>query len=126
MKRAIIAGVSFAAAVIICFAGYFILSRTCRSLMPPLKEITACAQKDDADGAARKADEMLKLWDNAHGKIEALTRHQEVDELEEIIKSLPVLARQGNMGRLEELSESAYDRLEHIRSKEIPLFSNIF
>lgn len=126
MKRWVIAVGCLVLALSICFIGFFSLSRTCKKLSSPLKEISEYAQNGDEKEAVKKADEFLILWEEEHGKIEVLTRHTEVDELEEIVKSLPVLARQGRMERLCEESLSAYNRLDHIVSKEVPLISNIF
>lgn len=126
MKRAIIAAALLIGSLAICFGGYFTLSHTCRLLQPPLKEITAAAQSGDSETALKKAKEFAKIWEKEHGKIEALTQHAETDELEEIIKSLPVLARQGSLERLEEQSETAYNRLDHVINNEKPLLSNIF
>lgn len=126
MKRAVIAVGCLVSALIICFTGFFSLSRTCRGLAAPLKEISDAAQRGDGEDAVKKADAFLVLWEEKHGILEALTRHAEVDELEETVKSLPVLARQGRLERLYEESETANNRLEHIISKELPLISNIF
>lgn len=126
MKRAVIAAASLALSLAICIASFITLSRTCKSLAPPLREISRYAQQGDSERAYEKAKEFEELWEKKHGRIEALIRHEEIDELEEIIKSLPVLARQGSTKRLEEQAESAVDRLDHIIDNEIPLISNIF
>lgn len=126
MKRTIIAVASLLLSLIICFAGYFTLKKTCNDLEKSITEISFSAQSNDIESAKKKTEETLILWEETHGRIEALTPHSEIDELEEIVKSLPVYARQGDMERLEEKSEIAINRLEHIIKNETPSFSNIF
>lgn len=126
MKRGIIAVFCLVSAVALCIAGYITLSKTCRELQPPLKEIAECAAQDNREEAIKKSEEFAEVWENKHGRIEALTPHAEIDELEEIIKSLPTLARQGNMERLHEQSLIAFHRLDHIVKNEKPNYSNIF
>lgn len=126
MNRCIVAAVSFIAAFLICLFGYMTLSDTCETLTVPLTEIIDYAESEDTEAAREKTEEMLILWEKIHGRIEALVPHAETDELEEIVKSLPIYAETGNMERLRERAEIAVNRLEHIIQNEQPLFSNIF
>lgn len=126
MKRLIISIVALLLALAICFSGYYILTKTCNELSGELENIILLIQSDNRDGALEKSEEIVEIWETAHGKIESFTPHEEMDELEEIIKSLPVYARQGNMERLEEKTEIAIGRLDHIIKNETPLISNIF
>lgn len=117
---------SFIAAFLICLFGYMTLSDTCETLESALTEIADYAESGDTEAAQKKTEELLMLWEEIHGRIEAIVPHIETDELEEIIKSLPIYAEEGNMERLKERSEIAVNRLEHIIQNEQPLFSNIF
>ena len=69
---------------------------------------------------------MLEIWENEEKKISLLVNHSEIDEIEKTVKSLPVLARQDNMERLEEQSSVAAERVRHIREKEKISAKNIF
>ena len=126
MNRGIVAAVSFIAAFLICLFGYMTLSETCKTLESALMEIADYAESKDIEAAQEKTEELLILWDDIHGRIEALVQHNETDELEEIVKSLPIYAEEGNMERLKERTEIAVNRLEHIIKNEQPLLSNIF
>ncbi|MCH5190568.1 MAG: DUF4363 family protein [Oscillospiraceae bacterium] len=126
MNRGIVAAASFIAAFLICLFGYMTLSDTCETLASSLTEIIDYAESEDTEAAQKKTEELLILWEEIHGRIESLTQHAETDELEEIIKSLPIYAETGNMERLKERAEIAVNRLEHIIQNEQPLFSNIF
>lgn len=126
MKRTVFAIVALISAVIICFAGFNIISNTCNEIKDSLKDVSAYAREENISMAQKKTQQSVELWEDIHGKIEAFTPHSETDELEEIIKSLPVFAQQGNMERLEQESEKAIHRLEHIIKNEKPLLSNIF
>ena len=126
MNRSIVAAVSFITAFLICLFGYMTLSETCKTLESALMEIADYAESKDIEAAQEKTEELLILWDDIHGRIEALVQHNETDELEEIVKSLPIYAEEGNMERLKERTEIAVNRLEHIIKNEQPLLSNIF
>lgn len=126
MKRTIFAITALVSAVILCFTGFNIINNTCNKIKNSLNEVSAYARDDNIPIAQKKAQQSVELWEDIHGRIEAFTPHSETDELEEIIKSLPVFARQGNMERLEQESEKAIHRLEHVVKNEKPLLSNIF
>lgn len=126
MKRTVFAIAALISAVVICFTGFNIINNTCNEIENSLKDVSAYAKEDNIPMAQKKAHQSVELWEDIHGKIEAFTPHSETDELEEIIKSLPVFAQQGNMERLEQESEKAIHRLEHIVKNEKPLLSNIF
>lgn len=125
MKRIFFAIGALLSALLICTAGYFILVDTCDKLETTLNEVVFYAEKDDTENALKKAQEVAKQWEDVHGRIEAVVNHAETDELEELIKSLPVYARLGNTERLCEKSEIAINRLHHVIKNEKVLISNI-
>lgn len=125
MKRIFFAIGALFSALLICTAGYFILVDTCDKLETTLNEVIFYAEKDDTENALKKAQEAAKQWEDVHGRIEAVVNHAETDELEELIKSLPVYARLGNTERLCEKSEIAINRLHHVIKNEKVLISNI-
>ena len=125
MKRIFFAIGALLSAVLICTAGYFILVDTCEKLETTLNEVVYFAERNDTEKALKKAEEVAKQWEDIHGRIEAVVNHAETDELEELIKSLPVYARLGNTERLCEKSEIAINRLHHVIKNEKVLISNI-
>ncbi len=125
MKRIFFAIGALLSAILICTAGYLILVDTCDKLETTLNEVVLYAEKDDTENALKKAQEVAKQWEDIHGRIEAVVNHAETDELEELIKSLPVYARLGNTERLCEKSEIAINRLHHVIKNEKVLISNI-
>lgn len=126
MNRIIIAVSAIAAAFAISFAGYFSVDRACGKLEEHLGDICDVAKTDDLDTAIEKADDAVVLWEDVHDLIESFIRHEETDKLEELVKSLPVYARQDNMERLEQQADLAIDELHHLIRNEKPLISNIF
>ncbi len=125
MKRIFFAIGALLSAILICAAGYLILVDTCNKLEATLNEVVLFAEKDDIENALKKAEDVAKQWEDIHGRIEAVVNHAETDELEELIKSLPVYARLGNTERLCEKSEIAINRLHHVIKNEKVLISNI-
>lgn len=126
MKRIIIAICAIAAAFIISFVGYFSVDKACKKLENHLEDICKVAQEYDTDSAVEKADDAITLWEEVHNLIESFIRHEETDKLEELVKSLPLYARQGNMERLEQQADLAIDELHHLIRNEKPMISNIF
>ena len=126
MKRIIIAIVAILFSFVISFTGYFLVDKSCKKLENHLESICQVAQKDENAVAIEKSDEAVVLWEDVHDLIESFIRHEETDKLEEIIKSLPVYANQGNMERLEQQADLAIDELHHLIRNEKPLISNIF
>ena len=125
MKRIFFAIGALLSAIIICTTGYLVLVDTCDKLESSLNEVVFFAEKNDTENALKKAEEVTKQWEHIHGRIEAVVNHAETDELEELIKSLPVYARLGNTERLCEKSEIAINRLHHLIKNEKVLISNI-
>lgn len=125
MKRILFAIGALFSAILICTTGYLILVDTCDKLESTLNEVVFFAEKNDTENALKKAEEVAKQWEDIHGRIEAVVNHAETDELEELIKSLPVYARLGNTERLCEKSEIAINRLNHVIKNEKVLISNI-
>lgn len=125
MKRIIIAIVAVALAVSIAFVGFFIVKYNCEKLTDKLEVVCKTARDDDDKAAVKESEKAVKLWESVHDLIESFIRHEETDKLEEIVKSLPVYARQGNMERLEQQANLAIDEIEHLLRNEKPLISNI-
>ena len=126
MKRIIIAIVAILTAFVISFVGYFSVENACKMLEEHLWDICEVARAEDVTTAIKKSDDAIVIWEDVHDLIESFIRHEETDKLEEIIKSLPVYANQGNMERLEQQADLAIDELHHLIRNEKPLFSNIF
>lgn len=126
MKRTVFAVCSLLATFGICVFGLITLMNTCEEMVFHLEELSAIARNEEIETSIDKSEKVVSLWEEIHGKIEAFVPHEETDELEEIINSLPIYAKQGNMERLEERTEMAIIRLNHIIKNEKPLLSNIF
>lgn len=125
MKRIFFAIGALILALVICFTGYFVLIDTCDKLEKSLDEVVFFAENNNTEKALEKANKVVEQWEEIHGRIESLVNHAETDELEELIKSLPVYARLGNTERLCEKSEIAINRLHHVVKNEKVLLSNI-
>jgi|GEM_PF-6912410 len=126
MKRIIIAIVAILTSFVISFTGYFLVDKSCKKLENQLDEICIVAQQENDKKAVKMADETVQMWEDVHDTIESFIRHEETDKLEELVKSLPVYAQQGNMERLEQQADLAIDELHHLIRNEKPLVSNIF
>ncbi len=126
MKRIVTAITVIALAFIISFIGYFWVDSSCKKLESHLWDICATAQEKDIDKAVKMSNDAVTLWEDVHDVIESFIRHEETDKLEELIKSLPVYAKQGEMERLEQQADLAIDELHHLIRNEKPLISNIF
>ena len=126
MKRIVIAIVSILTAFAISFTGFFLVDNACDKLEEKLLEICKTAQEQNIEKAIKLSEDTVSLWEDIHDTIETFIRHEETDNLEELIKSLSVYANQGNMDRLEQQADLAIDELNHLIRNEKPLFSNIF
>lgn len=126
MKRIIVAVISLAIAITICFIGYFSVDSSCKKIEENLLNICTLAQNEEVEKSIKESQTAIDLWESSHGLIESFIRHEETDKLEELIKSLPVYAKQGNMERLEQQADLAIDELHHLIRSEKPLISNIF
>lgn len=126
MKRIIIAISVIVFAFAISFTGYFLVDKACKKLENHLSDICNVAQGNNTEKSILMSEDAVKMWEDVHDTIESFIRHEETDKLEELIKSLPVYARQGNMERLEQQADLAIDELHHLIRNEKPLISNIF
>ncbi len=121
--------VSLAALILvfsIALCGITSLDASCKKLSEKLDEIKISAENKDSENAVSLTENVLEIWEKEDKKISLLVDHREIDEIEQTIKSLPVLARQGNMEKLEEKSSIAAERVRHIREKEKISVKNIF
>lgn len=125
MKRIFFAVGALLLAITICITGYIVLTDTCNKLEKTLDEVVFFAENGDVEKSLEKSEEAVAKWEEIHGRIEALVNHAETDELEELIKSLPVYARLGNTERLCEKAEIAINRLQHVVKNEKIMLSNI-
>lgn len=126
MKRVIIAVGAIIFTLAISFTGYFLVENSCNTLSSHLESICKASQDNNLDDAIKKSEDAVKMWEDIHGLIESFIRHEETDKLEELIKSLPVYAHQGNLERLEQQADLAIDEIAHLIRNEKPLISNIF
>lgn len=126
MKRIIIAISVIALAFAISFMGYYLVNKDCKKLENHLSDICTTAQDKNVEKSIKMSEDAVKMWEDVHDTIESFIRHEETDKLEELIKSLPVYARQSNMERLEQQADLAIDELHHLIRNEKPLISNIF
>ena len=126
MKRIICAVMAIVIALFIAFTGFFLVKNACNKLIVQLDNICETAKNDNIPLAVEKSEDMVLLWESIHDLIESFIRHEETDKLEELIKSLPVYAHQGNMERLEQQADLAIDEIAHLIRNEKPLVSNIF
>ena len=102
------------------------LDASCKTLASSLDEIKKTAEEGDREKAIELTVNILDVWEREEKKIELLIDHGEIDEIEKIIKSLPIYARQDNMEKLEEKSSIAAERVRHIRDKEKVSPQNVF
>lgn len=126
MKRIIIAISVLVIAFSISFTGYFLVDNSCKKLENHLTDICNVAQDKNIEKSVEMSENTVEIWEDVHDTIESFIRHEETDKLEELIKSLPVYAKQGNMERLEQQADLAIDELHHLIRNEKPLISNIF
>lgn len=126
MKRIITAVGVIVMAFAISFTGYFLVDKACKKLENALSEICNTAQDINIEKSIELSENAVVLWEDVHDTIESFIRHEETDKLEELVKSLPVYAKQGNMERLEQQADLAIDELHHLIRNEKPLLSNIF
>ena len=126
MNRIVVAAASLILVIVIASLSIRSLDSSCEKLSEKLDEIQSTAESGDAEKAIELTENMLEMWEKEEKKISLLVNHSEIDEIEKTVKSLPVLARQGNTERLEEQSSVAAERVRHIREKEKISINNIF
>lgn len=126
MNRIIVSVIALILVIAVASFSVLSLDSSCKKLSENLDEIKNTAEIKDNEKAIELTEKALELWDKEERKISLLVDHSEIDEIEKTIKSLPVLARQGNMERLEEQSSIAAERVRHIREKEKISVKNIF
>lgn len=126
MNRIVVAAASLILVIVIASLSIRSLDSSCEKLSEKLDEIQSTAESGDAEKAIELTENMLEMWEKEEKKISLLVNHSEIDEIEKTVKSLPVLARQGNTERLEEQSSVAAERVRHIREKEKISAKNIF
>lgn len=126
MNRIIVSVIALILVIAVASFSVLSLDSSCKNLSENLDEIKSAAGIKDTEKTIELTEKALELWDKEERKISLLVDHSEIDEIEKTIKSLPVLARQGSMERLEEQSSIAAERVRHIREKEKISVKNIF
>lgn len=126
MNRIIVSVIALILVIAVASFSVLSLDSSCKNLSENLDEIKSAAEFKDSEKAIELTEKALELWDEEERKISLLVDHSEIDEIEKTLKSLPVLARQGSMERLEEQSSIAAERVRHIREKEKISINNIF
>lgn len=126
MNRIAVSVAALILIITIATLGVLSLDSSCKKLAEALDEIKQTAVTGDREKTMALAENILDIWDKEEKKISLLVNHEEIDEIEQTIKSLPVYARQDNMEKLEEKSSIAAERVRHIRDKEKLSPENIF
>ena len=126
MNRIIVSVIALILVIAVASFSVLSLDSSCKNLSENLDEIKSAAEFKDSEKAIELTEKALELWDKEERKISLLVDHSEIDEIEKTLKSLPILARQGSMERLEEQSSIAAERVRHIREKEKISVKNIF
>lgn len=126
MNRIIVSVIALILVIAVASFSVLSLDSSCKNLSENLDEIKSAAEIKDTEKTIELTEKALELWDEEERKISLLVDHSEIDEIEKTLKSLPVLARQGSMERLEEQSSIAAERVRHIREKEKISVKNIF
>ena len=126
MNRIIVSVIVLLLVVGIATFSVISLDASCKTLASSLDEIKKTAEEGDREKAIELTVNILDVWEREEKKIELLIDHGEIDEIEKIIKSLPIYARQDNMERLEEKSSIAAERVRHIKDKEKVSPQNVF
>lgn len=126
MNRIIVSVIALILVIAVASFSVLSLDSSCENLSEKLGEIQSAAENKDNERAIELTENVLEIWENEEKKISLLVNHSEIDEIEKTVKSLPVLARQDNMERLEEQSSVAAERVRHIREKEKISAKNIF
>ncbi len=126
MNRIIVSVIALILVIAVASFSVLSLDSSCENLSEKLGEIQSAAENKDNERAIELTENVLEIWENEEKKISLLVNHSEIDEIEKTVKSLPVLARQDNMERLEEQSSIAAERVRHIREKEKISAKNIF
>lgn len=126
MNRIIVSVIALIFVIAVASFSVLSLDSSCENLSEKLGEIQSAAENKDNERAIELTENVLEIWENEEKKISLLVNHSEIDEIEKTVKSLPVLARQDNMERLEEQSSIAAERVRHIREKEKISAKNIF
>lgn len=125
MKRIIIAVTAIVLSIATAFAGFFWVKHTCDKLEAKLIKIAESAQNGKKEKVKEEVENLDELWEKVHGVIESFVNHNEIDRLEETIKTLPTYAKQGDMERVMQQTDLAINELRHIVRDETPLISNI-
>lgn len=126
MNRIVVSITVLVLVIAIASFGVMSLDSSCKNLSEKLDEIKSAAVNSDREKAIQLTEKALEIWEKEEKKISLLVDHSEIDDIEQTIKSLPVLARQGNMERLQEKSSIAAERVRHIRDKERISAQNVF
>ncbi|MCH5190185.1 MAG: DUF4363 family protein [Oscillospiraceae bacterium] len=126
MNRIIVSVIVLLSVVGIATFSVMSLDASCERLAESLDEIKQTAEAGDSEKAVELTENILDVWEKQEKKISLLIDHGEIDEIEKIIKSLSVYARQDNMERLEEKSSVAAERVRHIKDKEKVSPQNVF
>ena len=126
MKRIFLAVGSLFLAIIICFFGVFILNKSCNEIASELNKLALSIETGNMENIKKSTENVIVVWEKADKRIEMLTKHAETDELQKIIKSLPVYAQMGDKDRLFEETKFALNKIEHILGNEKIHLSNIF
>lgn len=126
MNRIVVSITVLILVIAVAFFGIRSLDSSCKNLSGKLDEIKNAAVNSDREKALKLTQQVLEIWEEEEKKISLLVDHSEIDDIEQTIKSLPVLARQDNMEKLEEKSSIAAERVRHIRDKERISAQNVF
>lgn len=125
MKRAIAAVILFLMAVLLIIWSDYAFNKELNSVSASLTEIVECAETCSDEFLKEKIDALLSQWEHSSVLLHSLILHEGMDQLEQNITALPLLAEFSDRNELQKSCIEAINQIKNLSEAEKLSIENI-
>ncbi len=125
MKRAAAAVVLFFAAVSLTVWSDYAFNKELDTVSASLNEIVECAESCSDELLKEKIDALLSQWEHSSVLLHSLILHEGMDQLEQNITALPLLAEYSDRDELQKSCIEAINQIKNLSEAEKLSIENI-
>lgn len=126
MKRTIVAVVLLLSAVSLTLWSGHVFRTELNSLTASLNEIIDCSENCSDETLNQKINKLLFQWQHSSVLLHSLVLHEGMDEIEQNITSLPLLAEHSSRDELRNKCIEAINQIKNLSEAEKLSIENIF
>ncbi len=126
MKRVAVAVVLFSTAVVIAVWSGYIFHREFNVISKSLDSLIVISETQNTEKLKKETENLYAQWEKSSKLLHSFVLHNGMDEIENIILELPMLAEHSSIEKFREKCIEAKGRIKNLTDSEKVSFENVF